>query len=113
MTRERNSTGKINEPQKESPTDASPVLDFTNPNGVPDWRLPEREAELWLLSQQQRRAGVRVGYDADVNRWRVVGITEQVRKLATCVCGRSFEVARSTAKFCSTTCRIKAHRRSM
>lgn len=106
-------TGKNVEPKNDSPPTEPPVLDFTSPNGVPDWRLPEREAELWLLSATARRAGSKVEYNTETNRWQPVsGVTVAVR-LVTCVCGRAFEVARSTAKFCSTTCRTKAHKRAL
>ncbi|CRY92880.1 hypothetical protein SynWH8103_02166 [Synechococcus sp. WH 8103] len=35
----------------------------------------------------------------------------QLRSFQSCpVCGKEFRPKRSTARFCSTTCRVKAHR---
>lgn len=85
-------------------------LDFTNPNGVPDRSITEREARLWLLSQAERAAGMQVVFDTTVDRWRrsAGGMQQEV----TCeFCGKIFTPARSSRRYDSAACQKAAARK--
>jgi hypothetical protein len=87
-----------------------PVDEFVNPNGIPDRLVGEVEARLWLLSQDDRRHGGEVGFDETTERWTVVGAVLQAMKVLCVMCGKSFEAARASAKYCSTACRQRSYR---
>ena len=87
-----------------------PVDEFVNPNGIPDRLVGEAEARLWLLSQDDRRHGGEVSFDETTERWTVVGAVLQAMKVLCVMCGKSFEAARTTAKYCSRACRVRSYR---
>lgn len=90
---------------------SEPVYQFANPNGRPDKYITENEARLWLLSKADRASGGHVQYDAEAERWVVVGVKNApVNKAACAHCGVVFVAKRATARFCTAAHRQAAQR---
>ena len=87
-----------------------PVDEFVNPNGIPDKWLGEAEARLWLLSQDDRRDGGEVRYDATTERWVVDSVPQRINTVPCAACGKSFKAVRTTAKYCSRACSMRTYR---
>lgn len=88
--------------------DADAVPPMTSPNGVADCDLPESEARLWLLSEASRKAGGRVAYDHDSERWVVAGTGLAEKRCE--VCRKIFVPLRNTARYDTARCRKEAQR---
>lgn len=85
---------------------------YTNPNGVPDCDITEREARLWLLSQGERAGSGSVVYDNNIERWRRgTGMPAVAEERRCGSCRKIFTPLRSTGEFCSPACRVRASRR--
>lgn len=86
--------------------------DYTNPNGIPDYLITEKEARLWLLSQSERAAGLQVEFDRETMRWQRAGAAALPAQTKLCdVCRKIFTPSRMSALYCSTACKQKAVRR--
>lgn len=83
---------------------------YTNPNGVADKDITEREARLWLLSQASRAVGGRVHFDTAIERWVVAGTNLTDARCENETCRKIFHPARISARYCSAVCRQRAQR---
>lgn len=83
-------------------------LDYTNPNGIPDRYITEKEARLWLLSQGERASGGQVAFNDDTERWERA--SSELGSWRRCEgCPENFR-AIGKAKYHSPACRQHAYR---